>query len=778
MSSSVRESPPAHPCSPSDGALHMECHDRYFMIAVALSFTGEDPRFEAVDRVGVHPITKQNEAKCGYCVTVLPLLGHVELRGSYFSCHTDRDDGDFTFSFNLITSRDGKEVVYPLNKTCSPTLPWSPREVTCAINYMEVLLQSESSCSVGMKTDQTAVAPTPGAVTSDWQVTFEREQEQMPAMNLSEARRQGYMFDLTDGLIVFRTSYGQPDSFMTEVNGIPVEKVQATLFSKQGWLVLMVEVVAACSMYSGSYDDGHMLWKTPEVLYSGLSSDRLRAGLNGELVDQSITEKEGYLVKTEDGTVEISIRYDAAGGYRKSFVAGNLYEFYLFHFFLEQVLLDEDDVKTVVRFHRALITPLLHCPIYVQNQTVLEEQLFTVYLGEVPEDVTLTGLQLNGYQCDVLCSNTSTYNVTEVVHANNTRGYTLKVPFSNPFVIKQFFSEDSVLQYRLDINYTLSVEPQNEVYFHMASIVAVFTGVSPPVFEAVCLDSGISFKLDHKPFDYLWDVTIGSELLTSEMADRHGYIMTNDSQTLQLEVPLFTPGYTYADISLKGFVGTFEILVQDGETSAVQTSTVKKCSFTSSELIVCSTDGRMTVVADVSLAIPKEGKPASTTLADKYCGPKDADESRALFMFPLSSCGTIVKIGKKNVTYQNEIFYKNYYNVDRLGSANDTERVIVQCTYPLASLHLLFSRLKFESDAVGTGRIIHTKQATAGLKGPAIKPTVAPETTPATKRPPAKPVAFLPPVHRPGRYFSRFYNLANRMTKGTNSSMKMYAVQV
>lgn len=32
------------------GVLQMECHDRYFMIAVNLSFTGEDPQFEVVGK--------------------------------------------------------------------------------------------------------------------------------------------------------------------------------------------------------------------------------------------------------------------------------------------------------------------------------------------------------------------------------------------------------------------------------------------------------------------------------------------------------------------------------------------------------------------------------------------------------------------------------------------------------------------------------------------------------------------------------------------------------
>lgn len=68
---------------------------------------------------------------------------------------------------------------------------------------------------------------------------------------------------------------------------------------------------------------------------------------------------------------------------------------------------------------------------------------------------------------------------------------------------------------------------------------------APPVFDAACSESGINFKLDHRPSDYLWEICIGSDMLTSELAAQRGYIMSNDSQSLLLSVPLFTDGYEY-----------------------------------------------------------------------------------------------------------------------------------------------------------------------------------------------------------------------------------------
>ncbi|XP_040887283.1 uncharacterized protein LOC121177134 [Toxotes jaculatrix] len=752
--------------------LHMECRDRYLMIAVDLSLTGNEPRFEAVDETGVYPLIQQYASECGYSVSVLPIRGHVELRASYLSCHTDnKDDEVFTFNFNLIVKHEEKEVTYALNKTCSPSLPWSPREVTCEVNYMEMSVRSDVACPTGTKKDDwdVAVHTAYTSATSDWQVMFQRVEQELMPMNLSEARKQGYVFDMTDGRLVFRMPYGQPDSFSTEVNGVPVEVVHATLFSRQSWVVLMVDLVAACSMYEGSYDDsGYMMWETPEVLYplvSGLHDTQVNVGVNGELVEQPVAEERGYIVKKHNTTVQISIPCNAEGGYRKSFVTDDLYEYYVFHLYLEQTSVDEDHVDTRIRFHRTLATPLLPCPVFTENRTVIEEQMFTIYLGDVPGDVELTAVHLNGHKCTAPFTNTSGHTITKVVHPNNTHGYTLKVPFDDPVLIQQFSKEDATMQLSLDINYTLTVLPENEPYYHLASVMAQMDA-SPPQFDAVCSESGISFRLEHRPFDYLWYISIGSDLLTPELAAQHGYSMSNNSQSLLLHVPLYTHGYEYKDITLRGFLGTFEILVRDHETSEVQSSTVKTCSFTTTELIMCSTDGRMTVVADLSLVIRSGGIPARSNLINKYCGPKEADDTRALFSFPLNSCGSIVKLSKEHVTYENVIFSKKL----PADSSNEIDRVTVQCTYPLAGLHRLFSVYRFESDTTGVGRIVHSAGFAEDTQSPTIDPTTVLQTpVPATRRT-TRPVSVRPGYHPPAQHIKVSSYLKNLSKKGARGS--------
>ncbi|XP_030609883.1 uncharacterized protein LOC115797441 isoform X2 [Archocentrus centrarchus] len=705
-------------CDIPRGVLYTECRERYFMIAAGLSFAGNEPRFEAVDSTGVHAITEQYAAECGYAISFFPLLGRLELRASYFSCHTDNtDDNVFTFNFNLIVTHEGKQTAYALNKTCTLSLPWSPREVTCEVNYMEVSVRSEAACPSENDTDS-AFKP---SLYSDWQVMFQRADEQFQPMNLSEARKLGYVFALTDGRLVFRTPYEKLHSLSTEVNDVPVEVVHAVLFSRQSWVVVVVDLLAACSMHDGLYYGGYMTWETPEPLHclvSPLSETAVSIGVDGELVEQAVAEKRGYTVEKYNTTVHIGIPYNAEGGHRKSFVSQDLYEYYIFNLYLEQISVDEAKIAARLRFHRTLVTPLQPHPVFTLNETVPEERVFTIYLGDVPEDVQLVSVQLNGQDVALPLTNASTHNITEVLHPNTTHGYTLK-----------FSRKDVAIQHMLDINYTLAVMPGNEPYHYQTSVMAL-TPVSPPAFDAVCSESGIRFKLAYRPFDYVWQITIGSDVLTSELAERRGYIMSNNSNTLILDVPLYTQGYQYQDVTLTGFSGTFEILVRDHDTSQVQASTVKTCLFYPPEFIMCSTDGRVTVVANLSLVVPSGGSPAEASLIDKSCGPKDADGTRALFSFPVNGCGAIITLGKEYVTYNNEIVFNPVRNPGDMRS-----RVTLQCTYAVAGLRALFSVYKFESDTVGVGRVFRSDRITEGRAGESTRVS----TRHPTRLPPARP---------------------------------------
>lgn len=116
----------------------------------------------------------------------------------------------------------------------------------------------------------------------------------------------------------------------------------------------------------------------------------------------------------------------------QSFASGDLYEFYTFHVYLEQMFEDED-AETRLRLHRMLTTPLLPRPLLTQNRSVLEERLFQVYLGDVPQDVRLVLLRLNGREALY----TNSCSVAAVAQPSRGHGYLLKVSFDDPAVTQR-----------------------------------------------------------------------------------------------------------------------------------------------------------------------------------------------------------------------------------------------------------------------------------------------------------------------------------------------------
>ncbi|XP_072315542.1 uncharacterized protein [Eucyclogobius newberryi] len=617
------------------------------MIAMDLSFTGQQFYFEAVDGTGTFPITEQYAAQCGYTVTILYAPDLVELRASYFSCHTmNQNDDTFAFNFNLVVNQTGRLISYALNETCSLNLPWSPREVTCDVNYLEVSVQSDVVCPLAPKPNiwDTSMEMVYSSASPGWQVVFLNENGEGKPMNLTEANLNGYTLTLTENRMVLRAAYGQRHSFITMIDGVFVEVVHAILFTRQDWLVLLVDLVAACTMYdSVNNHGGYMIWETPQTLYPGFPTTNFSFGLNGELREPTVATDLGYNLNESDARVLIGIPYNAEGTYRISVVDGDLYDLYTCNFYMEQ-LSSNRGLETRVRAYKKLSSPLIKSSIFTENRTVPDEKMFTVYLYNVPDDAELVSVQLENQKFNGPFVNSSFYTLDIAVNQNYTYSYTLKVPFDSPFVISRFSAENEATENKLNVVFTVFVRPQNEPYSYHTTVTAL-TGVAFPQFNTSCSKTGITFKRHHQPSDFLWDITVGSELLTTELAAKQGYVLSNDSHMLQLDVPLFTQGYQYENVSLKGFVGTFKILVRDHKTFKIQSVIVETCLFTTTEeIVVCSKDGTMSVVVNLSKVSEAGGSPNRTTLLDKACTPEEADEKSARFAFPLNSCDSRVKV--------------------------------------------------------------------------------------------------------------------------------------
>uniref|UniRef100_A0A3P8ZLR7 ZP domain-containing protein n=1 Tax=Esox lucius TaxID=8010 RepID=A0A3P8ZLR7_ESOLU len=695
--------------------IQSECRDRYLWVHVGWSDNA--PRFEAVDATGVHPIDEKGDApQCGYTVSTFRMDVYTTLRASYFSCYTDNQNDElFTFQLYItVTDAKGQPSRYPLTQTCPLPLPWSQREVICEEDYMEVTVGRDVLCTTSEGTSkeawETAHSIAQKMANSDWQVMFLNNEERM---SVTEAQQFGYKLSATPKRVVFRSPYGQSQSEIVMVDGVEVEVIHGTVFFRQNMMVVMVDISLACTKNPGSFDGARLLWDIPRMITPlvnnsfGFESRQINVGVENQLLDESTVRARGYTLKVEGPMVQMGVPFGAEGGYTKSLVIDNVYQetyaaFLFYEHVFSHVYADGGTVETRHRLSRVVDTPLLcRTPFTIDVDTLSPHQKtgaedsFNVYLGNIPHDVALMGVKLNENQFSVLDATEHGYAISKVDHPNGTHGYTLRVPFDDKSVRRMYLGE-GLHQYSVDINYTLSIMPQEEPYFHLASVVKQLSDEFPPELKGVCTQGGIVFTMNQPRLGYLWEIGVGHDPLTPELVTERGYYLKNDSHSLTLEVPWSTVGYTYEDINLRHFYGTFEVLSRDSQTSEIQTSTATRCLFRTDQLIICSTDGTMIVVTNTRPWPVVD--PRSTTLSDRTCQPKEADDSRVLFEFGLNTCGTTLTVEDSYVLYENEI----------LSNRESKFRLSVRCIYPLSSVSRLSAENIFKSEVPGVGFITFT----------------------------------------------------------------------
>ncbi|XP_052417526.1 zona pellucida protein AX 4 isoform X16 [Carassius gibelio] len=865
----------------------VECKAQSLVVSVDIPPSGSAPRFEAIDATGAYPVTERYGAQCGYTYSVQPLLGHVDLRASYFSCHTgNQNDEVFTFMFGVFTiDESGKESSFNVSKTCSVP-PFSPRVVTCEENYMEVSVRTDLPCPTAgsIKDFSASLALAQSSAVEAWQVMLQKEGQQPEVMSVEYAATLGYIIMVTPGRLVFRTTFGQLYASVKMVNGAAVEVIQATVFFRQNWMVVMVDLVATCSLVKGSSDDSRLHWRTPAertppaVGPSKLRTEYMGMGVSGGVANEWAMTDQGYSVTVGKGSVAHRLPSVAEGGIRKnqqgvvtkpkvvrqmatppvprpplsvnqspsgtwrtpaertplavgtselwgenrrmgvsggvvneramtdrgySVTVGKETVSHRFPSVAEVgirknqqgvvtnpnvvrqmantpvprpplsvnqspsgtwrspaertplavgtselrgenmgmgvsggvvderatidrgysitvgkatvgssilspaeggIRKDQHGVVTKPNVVKQMASPPIPLPFSV-NQTNLEERVFHVYLGNIPSDVELVSVELNGQEISVLTAAQMGYSISRVSEGNATSAYIIRVPFEDQFVAKQYVSA-GLFEYSLEIKWTLNIRPQMEAYYHLSSVSALVVEALPPVFDSMCTESGISFEKDHQQYDYLWDIAIGSYTLTPQLASERGYILTNDSTTLILAVPLFTIGYVYEDITLQQFYGTFKLLTRNAKTLEIEQSSAKRCLFQTTELLVCSTEGVMTIVTDITKAVPS-ADPARTTLLDQSCRPQETDDTRVLFSFGLNTCGTRFQIDQQYVTYENELVFHELYSTDSrpVITRDAAYRVTMRCIYPVRDTESLFVDRKFRAETPGIGQI-------------------------------------------------------------------------
>ncbi|MEQ2210049.1 hypothetical protein XENOCAPTIV_007753, partial [Xenoophorus captivus] len=384
------------------------------------------------------------------------------------------NDEVFTFKFNVMV-KDGRLSSQFVSAVCSG-LSWTHRELACEEDYMEA--QRTASLS--------------------WQLMFLQSDGQTTSMSIPEAQRWGYSMMATSQRVILRSPFKQPHAEVTMV---------------------------------GTHTLRHQVLPGLVGERAEFESRSFSLGLEGFLLDEATATSRGLSLVHQEGMVKIGVPFGSEGGFRKSLVVENMYkEFYMVPLMYEHVFsLVSDDghiIDTKHRTFKVLETPLICRPpfslnskvsgfeiskdlipvtasyrlkmsgcllvVFLSAETISDHQEFTVYLGNIPTNVILEEIWINGQRLLMLGKPQQGLSISPIVHVNSSQAYELQLPFNDP----------------------------------------------------VCMEGGISFSIV-KQSSSLWEVGIDHEPLTEQLVVQRGYRLHNDSHRTILEVPVFSVGYTY-----------------------------------------------------------------------------------------------------------------------------------------------------------------------------------------------------------------------------------------
>ncbi|XP_074868269.1 uncharacterized protein LOC142022395 [Carettochelys insculpta] len=269
------------------------------LLCVVVCWHGGSVPFPEAESGQYIEVTGQLASQCGFTAGT-DLRGNPQIRVSFLACSVHNSlDQEFSLQLQVVmTGAPGPNVPYDVTICCPLGAPWSPREIVCEENYMEVLVRRAvpGIASEALNEDWVAAWPVAqGTLNQVWQVVFHFQNGSLLSMPATQAHSLGYGVNTTATRVLFRAPYSTAQSERATAEGLEMEVARATVFYKQAWMILVVDTAVAC----------------PIKQYQ---AERVQMGLDGRLIDAATVARNGYSLLTDTRLILIVVPIGAPGG--------------------------------------------------------------------------------------------------------------------------------------------------------------------------------------------------------------------------------------------------------------------------------------------------------------------------------------------------------------------------------------------------------------------------------------------------------------------------------
>ncbi|NXU02550.1 ZP2 protein, partial [Buphagus erythrorhynchus] len=675
------------------GPMSLECLGNLLRITLSAEYF-EDKYFSlfVVDQSGTAwELDEAMAAQCGYTVTYTTQRG-IEFHASALSCHSHLEKDVFTVTIQIKASHTpdmSNATTHLKSASCHYGL-WSPRELICESNYMEVSVKREVPQTIkdfvqDEPEDWTLLFPEAKAEeASIWQIVFHQPEEKR-ALLVSNAWSAGYGLNTTDSRVLLRVPYTAAQVQLVEVGvlllaqqaarlcrsnqmpslqdqGITFSVLRSSTFYKYQWVILMVDTAVACPVDGVDYTNKTITWTVPKYippLYAGATVFKdvlVEAGVDLHKLSAKEMASRKYVLLNELKAITMKIPIGAEGGYYKTSVSnGQLGIKYTINLFLEHQWEDNKWRLTKHTIIKEIETPFEQAEVAITNNLNLSARLMNVTVGTFLPDAELVNLTIEGVAVAVPEAVLHGYLIHRTRYANGSTAYVIQVPLDAPSVKKEYMRED-MRAYTLNVTLTFITYPSSETFVvPVIAVLAVKDAVLPSA-RGFCDGRNLHLIITHGNVDQNWLPFISDWHLTQEAAQKYNYILRDNGTHLAISVPFLSPHVSYEGFHNSAIKASFHLTLKDGITLAQRRDFSVSCIFSPSELIQCLPNGTVIITA-IKLVGGEDLDTAQLVLRDRQCKPSLVTEKTATFKFSVNTCGTSRKSNSTAMTYENEVLY-------------------------------------------------------------------------------------------------------------------------